>query len=871
MQTGEDIQGLRKIVDLTRLISIFILAIHFYLCCYRAFELWGLTADVTDKIIANIAKTGLFTGLWRAKLGALLCLVISLVGTKGRKEEKLKLKPILIGMAVGLLVYMGSVLMLYLPFSITIVASLYLLLTATGYLLILSNGVKLTRLIKNNLEKDIFNNLAETFPQEERLLENEYSVNLPAKYRLKDKVRDSWINFINPFRGMLVAGTPGAGKSYFVIRHIIDQHIRKGFSMFLYDFKFDDLSKIAYNKLLKYRDNYNVKPKFYVINFDDLERTHRCNPLDPDSMEDITDATEASRTIMLGLNRDWIKKQGDFFVESPINFLTAIIWYLRRYEDGKFCTLPHVIELMQADYDKLFAVLHEQDEIRVLINPFISAWQNNAMAQLEGQIASAKIGLARLSSPSLYYVLNGNDFTLDINDPLAPKIVCMGNNPQKLQVYGAVLSLYISRIIKLVNQKDKLKSSLVFDEFPTIYFGGIDRELYKERDIYAFIGKENADEFAAVNGDLYVEALAPFERTLSVFLDKENLPEIIETGHYYYQTINTTDMNLNNLEDLREEMRTLGFKEKLITEMEEKMKTNLPMFTLHDKLPADKGQAELTIHFKQSSGTSEYYYLNRFEVTLTNGKPLEEGQKYMVISPDPEKEGKNLVKKFENTHLAIEFFKSLDGKSELAVGKDAANKVMLANMENGKVNYVAKDFQRTYYAPPISQTFWVQQGKGFSAEQATNLIQGRAVYRDDLLNMGGIPYKAWIMLDTDKPRDKNNNLVTRQFNDPSYGFDLNKALGEYKIKEMDDLKKAEMIETSLRNGNRPLITTEKDGQEVKMRITAAVRYGKLNFTAENGKPEKREQFEKSQGAEMVGSIIDRKLNQQQQQGMSVGR
>ena len=125
--------------------------------------------------------------------------------------------------------------------------------------------------------------------------------------------------------------------------------------MFLYDFKFDDLSRIAYNALLKYYKNYKVKPGFYVIDLDDPK--HRCNPLDPDNMEDITDATEASRTIMLGLNREWIRKQGDFFVESPINFVTAIIWYLRKYKNGIYCTLPHAIELAQVDYKYLFALL----------------------------------------------------------------------------------------------------------------------------------------------------------------------------------------------------------------------------------------------------------------------------------------------------------------------------------------------------------------------------------------------------------------------------------------------------------------------------------------------------------------------------------
>ena len=272
----------------------------------------------------------------------------------------------------------------------------------------------------------------------------------------------------------MVLGSPGAGKSYFVIRHVITQHIRKGFSMFVYDFKFDDLSIIAYNHYLKHRHLYKVPPEFYAINFEDLSRTHRCNPLEKENMLDITDASESARTILMGLNREWIRRQGDFFVESPINFLTAIIWFLRRYNDGEFCTLPHVIELMQVEYDKLFTILRTEKEIQALINPFVSAYINDVMEQLEGQIAAAKVAMARLSSPQLYYVLSGNDFSLDINDPEEPKIVCVGNNPQKIQVYGAVLSLYVSRLIKTVNKKGKLKSSLVFDEFPTIYLNNMD-------------------------------------------------------------------------------------------------------------------------------------------------------------------------------------------------------------------------------------------------------------------------------------------------------------------------------------------------------------------------------------------------------------
>lgn len=472
MQTGENEQALRKIIDMTRMCSITILLMHFYYYCHNGLHQWGYTLEFIDKVMMNISSTGIFKTTWYSKLFSLGLLLVSLIGATGKKDEKINIVTTISCLILGALLFMFGHFIWFISLSVQVRTSIYIIVMAVGYILVLTGGTWLSRLIKLQLRNDIFNSLNESFPQEERLLENEYSINLPAQYVLKGALRRSWINFINPFRAVLVIGTPGAGKSYFVIRHIITQHIRKGFSMFIYDFKYDDLSIIAYNTLLKFGHCYKVRPKFYVIEFDKI--VHRCNPLDPVTMEDITDASESSRTIMLGLNRDWIKKQGDFFVESPINFVTAIIWFLRKYENGKFCTLPHVIELMQLEYKTMFPLLRTEPEIDVLINPFESAYRHEAWEQLEGQIASAKIGMARLSSPQLYYVLSGNDFTLDINNPDEPKIVCMGNNPQKQQIFGAVLSLYISRVIKLVNKKGKMKSSLIFDEFPTVYFNNID-------------------------------------------------------------------------------------------------------------------------------------------------------------------------------------------------------------------------------------------------------------------------------------------------------------------------------------------------------------------------------------------------------------
>lgn len=514
--TGENEQELRKIVDLTRFASIFVLLLHFYYYCYAAFKQWEIKSTITDRLLMNIRHTGLFSNQFTSKLLAIGLLAISLLGAQGKKDEKINWRSIVAYLLIGLLLFFGSNLLFRLNYSVENIAIIYMIVTGIGFLLILAGGNLLSRLIRLNLSNDVFNSLNETFPQEERFLSNEYSINLPACYNLKGRIRKSWINIINPFRGLLVIGSPGAGKSWFVIQHVIKQHIEKGFAMFVYDFKYDDLSKIVYNWLQKNKNNYPVKPSFYVINFDNLSISHRCNPLDPNTMNDITDATESARTILLGLNREWINKQGDFFVESPINFVTAIIWFLRKYADGKYCTLPHVIELMQADYDELFPVLNTQPEIEVLVNPFITAYQNDAMEQLEGQVASAKIGMARLASPQLYWVLSGNDFTLDINNPKHPKIVCVGNNPEKQQIYGAVLSLYISRLVRQVNKKGMLKCSLIFDEFPTIYFNNMDSLIATARSnkvattlamqdfsqLKKDYGKEQADVIVNITGNI---------------------------------------------------------------------------------------------------------------------------------------------------------------------------------------------------------------------------------------------------------------------------------------------------------------------------------------------------------------------------------
>ena len=475
MAQEDDLRALGKIMDFLRAVSIILAIMNVYWYCYEAMRMWGVTIGVVDRILINFNRTGgLFHSILYTKLFSLLLLALSCLGTKGVKAEKMSWNKIWTVLVVGSCLFFLNWWILLLPISYLGNATLYIFTMTAGYICLLMGGLWMSRLLKHNLMEDVFNNENESFMQETKLMENEYSVNLPTRFYYKKKWQRGWINVVNPFRATIVLGTPGSGKSFAVVNNYIKQQIEKGYSMYIYDFKFSDLSTIAYNHMMNHQNGYKVKPQFYVINFDDPRRSHRCNPIHPDFMSDISDAYESAYTIMLNLNKTWVQKQGDFFVESPIILFAAIIWYLRIYKDGKYCTFPHAIELLNRRYEDVFPILTSYPELENYLSPFMDAWQGGAMEQLAGQIASAKIPLSRMISPQLYWVMSASEFTLDINNPNEPKILCVGNNPDRQNIYGAALGLYNSRIVKLINKKGQLKSSVIIDELPTIYFKGLD-------------------------------------------------------------------------------------------------------------------------------------------------------------------------------------------------------------------------------------------------------------------------------------------------------------------------------------------------------------------------------------------------------------
>ena len=442
------------------LISAVILAVHVYYFCHGIFAAAGIRHDITDRIMLSLRGDGIFSSYLKTKCVSLLLMLMAVIVRAGRGKDTTWSTIAATG-AAGLVLFL-------MPRAWDWP---YLLTTLAGYGVCAWAGAMVGRKMKHSQRE--LNDVYETFEQCDEKIETPDSINIPTKYQYKGVIHNGWINVVNPFRATMILGTPGSGKSFSVYNPFIEQMIAKGYTMFVYDYKFPDLTEVVYNELLHNRDKYPVEPEFFVINFNDPRYSNRCNPIHPRYLTDQAATAEVADIIMKNVSPNTAEKE-DFFSMSAKQYIDALILYLRIYEGGKYCDFPHLIELMGMPYEVVFDILLMYREIEIKIRPFANALSGGAQDQLQGQIASAQIPLNKFASPELYWVLSGDDFPLDINDPAHPRILCVGNNPDYQAIYGTTLALYTSRMFKLINHKGKLPCGVLLDELPTIFIKGLD-------------------------------------------------------------------------------------------------------------------------------------------------------------------------------------------------------------------------------------------------------------------------------------------------------------------------------------------------------------------------------------------------------------
>ncbi len=504
--------------NLFLIFSIAILGLHCYIFLYPEAIKMHLNIGFFDTFLYrfDVINSKFFTG-YQALLSALALDIVYVIGARPKKSTTSTIRISILYLAIGLIIYFFAGIVLSNFTSNLFFAITYIIFLFCGFFLINTGFMHMWKLLFLSTPKDPFNDENETFAQETKKITNPFSINIATRYFHKGKECSGWINVINPFRGTMVIGNPGSGKSYAVIEEFMSQSMAKGFTSCIYDYKFPSQTLVQYNNFLAYKAKNGIQPSFYVINLDDPEYSHRCNPLSYKFLQNQSDAVAAATTLMFNLNKSWLQKRGDFFVESPIALVSAIIWYLRLVNDGKYCSLPHLIMLLSKSDEVIFSLLRTKEELKPLISTFQDALDKGAMEQLAGQTASARIPLSQLAYKELFWVFSGDDFDLDINNPDDPKVVCIGNNPQRETAYNAPIGLFFTQIIKEVNKQSKLPCLLSVDEFPSIYMMGVDNLIATARSnkvavvlgmqdfsqIIRNYGKEVADVIINICGNIF--------------------------------------------------------------------------------------------------------------------------------------------------------------------------------------------------------------------------------------------------------------------------------------------------------------------------------------------------------------------------------
>lgn len=338
-----------------------------------------VTADnrVTQFILDLLARFKVFNSVSGCKLAELVCICIVCIGTKAKKALKFNVRtmvvyPVLAGLTlVGLCFVFHGMYFGVSWFGFPANRILYALCSVVGTMLVHQGMDGIAKYYNNKVGEDRFNFENESFQQSEALVANDYSVNIPMIYYWKRRMHRGWINIINPFRGTIVLGTPGSGKSFGVIDPFIRQHAAKGFAMMVYDFKYPTLAKTLFYQFCKNRKAGKL-PKgcgFRTINFTDVEYSDRINPIQRKYIPDLAAASETAATLLASLNKGGGEKKGGseaFFTNSAENFLAAIIYFFVNFHPVGFKDGRKLRRFILHEGKKLEIVIRNWDDFNAI-------------------------------------------------------------------------------------------------------------------------------------------------------------------------------------------------------------------------------------------------------------------------------------------------------------------------------------------------------------------------------------------------------------------------------------------------------------------------------------------------------------------------
>lgn len=522
MEERSELQGLHRFLQFCIYLSVGLDI--FYFVALSSHWVTDLKAAQLSTFHQAIGRMIIYHNPLYSRLFIISLTILVSIGTLSKKKRNLSAKkeiffPLILGLTLlfsGLLLFDSPpVIILARQLPADILYAVFLISGTIAFHVAMDN---ISKILSSKLGKDRWNLEEESFMQDTKAKDSPFGVVIPSLFYFKGKHRKGFINIDNIFRGTLVIGTPGSGKSFGVVMPFIRQLIDKGFCTCLYDFKFPDLAQLAYHHYLLGKRSGKLKGYgFHVINLNQVEMSRRVNVFKSAYIKTLADASETAEALVEALKKgDKSGGSDQFFTQSAVNFLACCIYFFARYENGKYSTFPHVLAFLNSSYDQIFDTLVANPELSSLLSPFMSAYRAKAFDQLEGQVGTLKIFISRLATVETFWVFSGDDFPLKISDAQNPSILVLANDPNTQNINSACYSVVLNRLTRLINSKGNLPSALILDELPTIFVHRIENLIATARSnkvavlmglqelpqFHQHYGKEVAHTICAVVGNV---------------------------------------------------------------------------------------------------------------------------------------------------------------------------------------------------------------------------------------------------------------------------------------------------------------------------------------------------------------------------------
>lgn len=280
-----------------------------------------------------------------------------------------------------------------------------------------------------------------------------------------------------PYRGTLVVAGPDSGKTTAIAAPMVAQFVQKNFAGLVYGADAALAAEVRHaaavpRQLPGLREHL---VQLRSLDFAQPAQSARVNPWHPSYIPSTAVAMQFAATLLGGIGHIGTKRGGDFFSETALKYLTAIILYYRNNHPA-LCTVPHVVATVaHPNFIHVLSMLGEDADARAMVQGMLACVEQGSDKQLAGIISFLQVQLKPLRQPAIAWLLAPDEpASLDLNDPTNPALLTITPPASMAPGFASAIGSVVNTALSQMNHPHKHPSFVVLDDAETIYIEGLE-------------------------------------------------------------------------------------------------------------------------------------------------------------------------------------------------------------------------------------------------------------------------------------------------------------------------------------------------------------------------------------------------------------